>query len=183
MATYIAFLRAVNVGGRFVKMEALRGHLVDAGFTEVETHIQSGNVCVVSRARSTAKVETMMETALEEQLGFAVPALVRTPKQLRAIVESAPDNPLGDDARHYLSFLRSEPAAEATKRLNGWDVDGERLQLVGRDLHMWLAKPSHEAKANNARIEKLAGLAATSRDWKVVTALADKWAAPSPTLT
>lgn len=175
MSTYIAFLRAVNVGGRFVKMEALRGYLLDAGFTDVETHIQSGNVRVGSRARSTAKVETLMEQALEETVGFAVPAMVRTPAQLKALAAAPALSPLGEDARHYLAFLRTEPSAEAAKSLDGWDVEGEALEVVGRDVHMWLTKPTHEAKASNARIEKLAGVAATTRDWKVVSALAQKW--------
>ena len=55
MPSYVAFLRAVNVGGRFVKMAELRAALEDAGFTDVETHIQSGNVFVRSRRRSTAR--------------------------------------------------------------------------------------------------------------------------------
>jgi uncharacterized protein (DUF1697 family) len=175
MSTYIAFLRAVNVGGRVVKMEALRGHLQDAGFTDVETYIQSGNVRVASRARSTAKVEEKLEAALASTLGFEVPALVRTPRELTAILQTSPASPLGDAARHYVAFLRREPSADAVERLDGWDVDGERLKLVGRNLHLWFTKPTHEAKATNARLEKVSGVAATSRDWKVLSALAARW--------
>jgi uncharacterized protein (DUF1697 family) len=175
MSTYIAFLRAVNVGGRSVPMGTLRDCLTSAGFTDVETYIQSGNVRVGSRARSGAKVEEKLEKVMAEALGFDVPAIVRIPRELVATVESAPPSPLGDEARHYLAFLRSEPSAAAAKDLNGWDEDGERLTLVGRDLHLWFTKPSHEAKATNARLEKIAGTAATSRGWKVVSALAAKW--------
>lgn len=176
MSTYIAFLRAVNVGGRSVPMAALRCHLEEAGFTDVETYIQSGNVRAGSRGRSAAKVEGLLEKAMTAALGFDVPTIVRTPRQLADLVESAPTSPLGTDAGHYVAFLRSKPTASAAKELDGWDVDGERLTLSGRDLHLWFTKPSHEAKATNARIEKIAGTVATSRGWKVVSALAEKWA-------
>lgn len=175
MATYIAFLRAVNVGGRSVAMAALRGHLGAGGFTDVETYIQSGNVRVGSRARSAAKVEQQLEKVISDAIGLEVPAIVRTPGELVSLVKSAPESPLGPAAHHYVAFLRGKPSAEAAEELNGWHVDGERLTLGGRDLHLWFTKPSHEAKASNARIEKIAGTVATSRGWKVVSALADKW--------
>ena len=75
MPSHVAFLRAVNVGGRFVRMAELRAALEAAGFTDVETHLQSGNVRVRTPMRSTAKV------AAEQGLGElrrAAPDFVRT---------------------------------------------------------------------------------------------------------
>lgn len=177
MARYCAFLRAVNVGGRVVKMAVLRDALTEAGFTDVETHIQSGNVLVGSTARSTAAVERALERALADCCGFDVPTMVRTPKQLAAVIGDAPTSPLRGDARHYCMFLRDAPTPAKTKDVEAWDVDGERMRVVGRELHLWLTKPTHEAKVNNAKIEKLLGVAGTTRDWKVVNALAEKWGA------
>ncbi len=175
MATYIVFLRAINVGGRYVKMQALREHLESAGFQKVETHIQSGNVRLASSARSTAKVAESVETALVAALGFEVKAIVRTPRELVRTVATSPPSPFSDEARHFVVLLRDSPTSEAASRLDAWDVDGEHLQLAGRDLHLWLTKPFNEAKSTNARLEVLAGVAATTRDWKVIRALADKW--------
>ena len=56
MPSYIAFLRAVNVGGLFVKMDSLREALGDAGFSDVQTHIQSGNVFVRSARRTPHRI-------------------------------------------------------------------------------------------------------------------------------
>lgn len=175
MPSYIAWLRAVNVGGRVVKMATLRGYLVAAGCTDVETHIQSGNVRLTSPLRSRAKVEAALETALWETCGFEVKTLVRTPKELSELVKASPPSPLGEDARHYVAYLRDSPSAEAASQLNAWDVPGERATVAGRDVHLWLTKSSHEAKISNARIEKITGMASTLRDWKVVSALAAKW--------
>jgi uncharacterized protein (DUF1697 family) len=175
VSTYIAFLRAVNVGGRAVPMAVLRGHLAEAGFTDVATHIQSGNVRVGSGLRSSAKVEAQLEKVMSAAFGFDIPAIVRRPQELVALVDTSPANPLGEGARHYVSFLRDQPTASQAAKLNAWDVDGERMIVVGRDVHLWFEKPSHLAKLNNARIEKLAGTQSTNRNWTVVTALAKKW--------
>ena len=82
MPTYIAFLRAINVGGRFIKMADLRTGLSRKGFGDVESHIQSGNLRFTSSLRSAAEVELALEAALEEVGGFTVRTVVRTPSQL-----------------------------------------------------------------------------------------------------
>ena len=87
--SYVAFLRAVNVGKRFVKMADLRAALEHAGFTDVETHIQSGNVRVRSRRRSPGAVAREMERVLGEWAGFDVPCIVRTPAAVHALVVEA----------------------------------------------------------------------------------------------
>src|SRR6476620_1583090 len=122
MALYIAFLRAVNVGGRKVPMADLRGHLEDAGFTEVATHIQSGNVRVNSTLRSVPKVEAQLEKVMAAAFGIEIPAIVRRPGELVDLVENAPKNPLGPDARHYVSFLRDQPSASQRRTMQAWDV-------------------------------------------------------------
>jgi len=60
--------------------------------------------------------------------------------------------------------------------MNGWGVVGERAQVEGREVYVWLAHPSHEATLTNARIER-GGVVATTRDWKVVRMLGERWGA------
>ena len=71
MATYIAFLRAINVGGRFVKMSDLRAGLSHKGFGEVESYIQSGNLRFSSSLRSVAKVELRLQLTSFDRQGRA----------------------------------------------------------------------------------------------------------------
>jgi len=176
MATYIAFLRAVNVGGRFIKMVDLRTGLSDAGFGDVESHIQSGNLRFTSSLRSAAKVERAVEAALDELCGFTVRTIVRTPAQLSALASygTGLPAPLDGEVRRYVAFLKEDPDAEFLAMMNGWDVVGERALVNGRELYLWLAHPSHQAKLTNARIERR-GVVATTRDWKVVSALGETW--------
>jgi uncharacterized protein (DUF1697 family) len=178
MPTYVAFLRAVNVGGRFVKMPSLRTGLMDKGFGEVETYIQSGNLRLTSSLRSTVAVELALEKALGELCAFTVKAIVRTPKQLAELTSyglglAAPSEV---DARRYVTFLKKDPDDNLRALMNGWDVPGERAHINGREIYLWFAHPSHTAKLNNARIER-GGVVATTRDWKVVSALGEKWGA------
>lgn len=180
MATYIAFLRAINVGGRFLKMADLRAGLSTKGFGDVESHIQSGNIRFTSSIRSSAKVELAVESALEELCGFTVRTIVRTPAQLGELtaygmgLKPPSEASLEGDARRYVTFLKDDPDDELVAMLSGWDVVGERTHVRGRELFVWLAHPSHEAKLSNARIERR-GMVATTRDWKVVSALGEKW--------
>ncbi len=180
MATYIAFLRAMNVGGRFFKMADLRKGLSDKGFSDVASYIQSGNLRFTSSLRSAAKVELAVEAALEELCGFTVRTIVRTPAQLGELTAygtglAVPlEAPWEGDVRRYVTFLKDDPDDEFVATMNGWDVAGERTHVHGRELYLWLAHPAHEAKLTNARIER-GGVVATTRDWKVVSALGEMW--------
>jgi uncharacterized protein (DUF1697 family) len=174
---YIAFLRAVNITGRFVKMELVRKTLEASGFDPVETHIQSGNLLVGSPMRSIAKVETAVGEAVAGVAGFAVVAIVRTPAQLRAALEAADGIPrsFGDDGRRYLVFCAAPVAADAAATLNGWQEPGECAYVLGSDVVMELGLASHQVKLTNARIERLTGAACTTRDLKVVRNLVERW--------
>lgn len=176
MSTYIAFLRAINVGGRFVKMADLRAGLSQAGFGDVESQIQSGNLRFTASLRSATKVEMAVETALEELCGFTVKTIVRTPAQLGGLTSygGGLKAPLEGDPRRYVTFLKEVPDEDLVATMNGWDVAGERAHVNGREVYLWFTHPSHEAKLSNARIERR-GVVATTRDWKVVSALGEKW--------
>ncbi len=176
MPTYIAFLRAINVGGRFIKMADLRTGLSHKGFDDVESYTQSGNLRFTSGLRSAAKVELVLEAGLDELCGFTVRAIVRTPEQLAEVASYGTDLevPLGGEVRRYVTFLKEEPDDGLIEMMNGWDIAGERAQVAGREVYMWLAHPSHAAMLTNARIER-GGVVATTRDWKVVTALGELW--------
>jgi uncharacterized protein (DUF1697 family) len=182
MPTYIALLRAVNVGGRYYKMALLRDHLGDSGLEEVETYIQTGNVRFRSPMRSAAKVEKHVETVLGEHCGFDVPAVILTPAELREVYDDArslPAPPFGsnDGLRRYVAFFKAgeAPTGEVAERIAQWSEPGESAVVIGRATHLWLNRPTHEAKFFGAFKKALAP--GTSRDLKVVTTLAERWGA------
>ncbi|MDH6134868.1 uncharacterized protein (DUF1697 family) [Kitasatospora sp. MAA4] len=89
--TFIAFLRAVNVGGRTVTMERLRGLVGELGLADVRTYIQSGNVffsadAAIDRPALTRRIEEHLEQAL----GFPVPVMLRTVAEVEELIASDP---------------------------------------------------------------------------------------------
>jgi|SRR5450631_2540571 len=176
MPTYIAFLRAINVGGRFAKMADLRAGLVRNGLAEVESYIQSGNLRLTSNRQAASEVEADLESILKELCGFTVSTIVRTPAQLGELASYGAGLavPLEGEVRRYVTFLKKDPDDGFRATFDGWDIPGERAHLNGREVYLWLAHPSHTAKLSNARIER-GGVVATTRDWKVVSALGKAW--------
>ena len=176
MATWIVFLRAVNVGRRSYPMAELRQALVAAGFTDVETHIQTGNVRLCSSLRSRAGLEAAVEKVLEADRGFEVAVVALTPAELTVLaadVENlSPVDPL--NGGHYVSLLKAAPTAAATETIEVDPPDRERLVVRGRCVHLLYDKPYHEAKRSNAAVERAMGVA-TNRNAKVIRALAQKW--------
>ena len=174
MPRAVALLRAINVGGRFVKMEKVRALAEGAGLEGVATYIQSGNLLFDCTAREAPRMEAKLEALCQKSLGWDIATLVRTQKEIEALFEAGAGlahGLAGKDARHYVAFLRAEPARAAVEELHGWSYSKERLLVRGRELHFWCTIPTHEAKFTNARLERLLKSSSTVRDWKTVAAL------------
>ena len=173
MATYIAFLRAINLGAnrKFPKAAIIRA-VEAAGFTEVATYINTGNVRFDTSLRSRAKIEAALEEAFEAEAGFPVPTIVFTQKELREIAEHAAT--FGHGGRHYVSLCKEAPTAAAIKKLEDSVTTDEVAKVGGRAVHLLLGDNYHEARLTNATVEKHLGVA-TNRNLTVIKALAEKW--------
>jgi uncharacterized protein (DUF1697 family) len=176
MPTYIAFLRAINVGKRMFAKAAIVQACEDAGCTDVETYINTGNVRVTTPLRSRAKVEGALEKAFRSAAGFDVPTIVFTPKELGRIAADADDLAEGHSGLRYVSLLKDAPTAAAAKKLDGAGKEGERAEVRGRAAHLLLGDDYHSAKLDNVLVEKHLGVA-TNRNVKVLRTLAEKWGA------
>src|SRR4051794_6526755 len=115
MPTYVAFLRAVNVGRRKFAKEAIVAACEAAGCTEVETYINTGNVRITTPLRSRAQVEAALEEAFSAEVAFDVPTIVLTPTELTAIAAYAEQVGQQHDGLHYVSLLKDSPSAAAVK--------------------------------------------------------------------
>ena len=173
MPTYVAFLRAINLGAkRKFPKDAIKAAVEAAGGTDVETYINTGNVRLTTRMRSRAKVEAALEEAFLADRGFEVPTIVFTPAELVEIAEHAAS--FGHSGRHYVSLLKEPPTAAAIKKLDEVSTTDEVAKVGGRAIHLLLGENYHEAKLTNAAVEKYCGVA-TNRNLTVIEALAEKW--------
>ena len=90
VATYLAFLRAVNLGPtRKFPKDDIRRVVEDAGFENVDTHINSGNLRFDTRMRALPRIEEKLETAFAADRGFDVPTIVFSATEFRDLAADA----------------------------------------------------------------------------------------------
>jgi uncharacterized protein (DUF1697 family) len=179
MPRYVAFLRAINVGGRVVKMDRLRTLFGELGLSEVETFIASGNVLFSSPSRSAAALEKKIEKHLAAALGYEVATFVRTAAEVCQVAAHAPfPAALMKLPYHnlYVSFLRDAPAVAAKRAVEALRGPNDELHVHARELY-WLSRaPFGESKIAGALLEKTLGGPATMRNVTTVRKLAAKCA-------
>ena len=117
---YVAFLRAINVGGHTVKMDHLRSLFESMGFANVETFIASGNVIFDSKSKNTAALERKIEKQLQAALGYEVKTFIRTLKEISDVVrkESFHASELNETGNIlYVGFMSATPEDAAINKL------------------------------------------------------------------
>jgi uncharacterized protein (DUF1697 family) len=175
MATYVAFLRAINLGAtRQFPKAAIVAAVEKAGFTDVETYINTGNVRFETTMRSRARIESTLEAAFLADRGFEVPTIVFTQAELREIAADAERFADGHEGRHYVSLLKRPPTAAQIKALEDRSSAEEVARVGGRAVHLLVGANYHEAKLTNAVVERELGVA-TNRNLTVIRALVQKW--------
>src|SRR5688572_12009974 len=117
---YIAFLRAINVGGHTVKMTRLRALFEDLGLSNVETFIASGNVIFESAAKDVRALEKKIEAHLRKALGYEVKTFIRSAAELQEVAQHDPFSQgemEGEGNVLYIGFVGASPEQEATRKL------------------------------------------------------------------
>jgi uncharacterized protein (DUF1697 family) len=174
---YVAFLRAINVGGHVVKMDRLRGLFEALKLRNVETMIASGNVLFDAPRSATAEVlEQRVEQHLKKSLGYEVASFLRSPEEIAAIVAREPFAP--DAAAHaiYVAFLKTTPAPDAQRRLLEFNDDNNELSVMGREVYWKVRASASELTFSGATLEKTLGMPATMRNITTVRKLGVKCA-------
>ncbi|HKA92379.1 MAG TPA: DUF1697 domain-containing protein [Acidimicrobiia bacterium] len=170
---YVALLRAINLGRvNRVPMAGLRTALTEAGFGDVTTHLQSGNVVFRSRKRSDTSLAKEIEELVVSEFGVDAVVMVRGADQLAKIVRT---NPLargrtGEETLH-VAFLKSRPNATATRALAGRSFDDDEFVIRGTEIYLRYPNGVAGSKMNTALFEGALGTPGTVRTWKVVSRL------------
>jgi uncharacterized protein (DUF1697 family) len=178
MPKYIAFLRAINVGGHTVKMDYLRTLFEEQGFAKVETFIASGNVIFDSTARSTKTLESKIETYLQEKLGYAVATMIRSTAELAQVAAYRPFSEAelnGDGNALYVAFLRDTPAHEAQQKMLAMRTAVDEFHFNGREMY-WLCRTKFNDSMFKGNLEKILGMSVTVRNSTTIRKMAAKYA-------
>lgn len=175
MIKYVALLRGINVGGsKLIKMAELREVFTGAGFKNVLTYIQSGNVIFEARDSDAEKVAKKIEKAIYESLGHQVKVVLRTVAELRTLVKGNPFKRVEseEDVMRFVTFMSAEPLKAPRAPFVIEKENAEVLAIRNRTAFLACRrKPNGMFSFPNAFFEKELGVASTTRNVRTVTKL------------
>jgi uncharacterized protein (DUF1697 family) len=177
MTRYVAFLRAVNVGGRVIRMQELKTQFEALKFSNVNTFIASGNVIFESTERDSQKLERKIEGRLRAAFGYEVGTYVRSVEEVREIARRVPfpDSAFTHGAVVYVVFLPGVPDAAGRKKLAALATEIDEFHLAGREVH-WLCRKELEGRRSSGPpLGKALGMAATVRNARTVARIAERY--------
>lgn len=180
MPRFIAFLRAINVGGHTVKMEHLRQLFESLGFTSVETFIASGNVVFQTPSTNVKALERKIENKLRAALGYEVATFIRTDAELADIANYRPFRQPDLDAAAALNiaFLADAPDDQFRQKLRALRTEIDDFHVHGREVY-WLCRTRQsESTFSNAVLERTLGRQSTLRGASTIKKLAAKYSSP-----
>ena len=175
MPRYVALLRGINVGGRnAIPMPALKTCFEEAGFANVATYIQSGNVVFDAPSSSQAELTRRIEGNLRKAFGhYDASVVFRSRSQMRAIVDRAPKG-FGTEPAKYrydVVFLKPPLTAKAAIRDVSTKEGVDRIWAGTGVLYM----SRLDSRATQSRLNRVASLPIykhmTIRNWNTTTKL------------
>lgn len=176
MPVWVSLLRGVNLGARNrVDMPALRTCLAEAGFADVRTYVQSGNVVTRSAHRSPVRVAEAVRETVHERFGVDTPVVVRSPRQLRDVLawcpfpEDAAERPTAVHVLH----LQEEPDADRVRALLSEDWSPDGVAARGRELVIRYGDTMRGGRLQHAAALRRLAVDGTARNWRTLGALVD----------
>ena len=174
MKRYIAFLRAINVGGTtIIKMSDLRHMFESFGLEHVETYIQTGNVIFDSDESRASELEKRLERQLADASGKQIRLFLRTRREVAAMAESCPFAPQEGETVH-VAILEKKPDKKSIDALLSLRSEADDFAVNGREVFN-LRRDRDASIFSNNFIEKTLGVAATTRNLTTIKKLAGKY--------
>ena len=175
VALYLALLRGINVGGRNpVRMPALQACFEAAGFEDVATYIQSGNVLFRTARRGSAALTREIEETLTDTFGYEASIVLRSHTQVRAVVQGAPRGFGAPGYRSDVIFLKAPLTAKAALRTVPTKPGVDRVS-AGPGVLYFSRLASRAAESRLSRVVSLPIYRSmTIRNWNTTTTLLRK---------
>src|SRR5882672_6139618 len=174
MPRFIAFLRAINVGGHVVKMDELRAMFESLGLAQVETFIASGNVIFETRSKDAGVLQKRIASHMQKSLGYEVGVFLRTDVEVAAIAEYKPfpDAAIKSAGAFVVAFLGAAPSAAAKQSLMRNRSASDDFHVDGCQAY-WLSRTNQSnSPFFKVGFDKALGMPATARSLTTVSKLA-----------
>jgi uncharacterized protein (DUF1697 family) len=172
---YVVWLHAVNVGGRNkVPMAWLRQAAADAGFTDIATYVQSGNLVLTESTGKSDEVRDRVRAMIESGLGLDIEVTVRTQAELKKVIAANPMAEHVDDAaKLHVSFLTGMADLVGANAIDPEKYEPDRFVVDGRHLYLWFPNGAGRSKLATLPWRKRIGVAGTARNWRTVLKVLD----------
>ena len=174
MTQFIAFLRAINVGGHTVKMDHLRTLFEESGLSNVETFIASGNVIFETTAKNTAALEKKIGEHLKKSLGYEVDTFLRTIQEVAGLEKRSPFTADKKEKDVYIGFLHETPNAAAKSALMALKNKLNDFAILDREVY-WLRLNKDDSVFLKNSLEKILKMSATVRNITTIHKLVGKY--------
>jgi uncharacterized protein (DUF1697 family) len=172
MEKIIILLRAVNVGGRKLPMAELRDLCRKAGFDDIETYIQSGNLLL--SASSATAAEQRIEALIADNFGFRSEAIARTAKQWAVYANGSPFADAEERGNLvHLGLAKEKLADDVVEKLRTNAIHDEEIVVKGDALWIDFRNGVGPSKLLPEFINRCAGSPVTMRNWRTVRKLAE----------
>jgi uncharacterized protein (DUF1697 family) len=175
MPKYIAFLRAINVGGNsIIKMVDLKRTFESFGLENVQTFIQSGNVFFESKERSASVLEEQIERQMEKASGKRIQIFVRTIGDVVKMVSECPFHPKEGEVVH-VTILDKKPSKKNVDSLMEFCSDADDFFVKGNKAFN-LRHNREKSIFSNHSVEQILAVPGTTRNLNTIKKLAEKYA-------
>ena len=171
MQTFVVLLRAVNVSGKnIIKMAELRSALISAGFEQVSTYIQSGNIILRSNSKK-QQVRDAIKELIDHQFGVKTEAFVLTLTELETALRYHPFDSSCEPNKVFVTFLSDIPGEDLLENLKKADHGAEAFEVNNKVLYFHVPDGMAKAKMNNNYFEQKLKVVATGRNLNTVRKL------------
>jgi uncharacterized protein (DUF1697 family) len=177
MQTLVSFLRGINMTGHnSLKMKDLAELYKVAGFSEIETYIQSGNVIFASPENlSFENLSSKIRDKILERFGYNVAVVIRTVQELRSIVKSNPyaTEETFDKKKAAVIFLSDTPSEAGIQKLKGIDTSPDRYEISGKEIYIYCPNGFGKTRIYSNFFDKKLNVEGTARNWTTITTILD----------
>lgn len=177
MPVYLALLRGINVSGKkIIKMEDLRKLMAAAGFENIKTYIQSGNVIFESPEKNKSKLARSLEILIEQHYGFDVSVFLIDTEDIEKAIDNNPfaNGRVEEEAgfkKIYVTFLSEKPSKENFEKLKQGPIGNDLIEVIDTILYFKLESKASDSKLSNNLIESKLKVRATTRNWNTTLKL------------
>jgi uncharacterized protein (DUF1697 family) len=170
MIKYVAFLRAVNVGKRQIKMVELKELFESLGFENVKTFIASGNVIFESDEESKKLLVEKIEIEIKKRFGFHSEVVLRTSGELNEIINKNPFStiPLDKNTILYVGFLYGQMDSTSIQTIEKLNNDVDTFKVLDHEIYALRRKDKGESILNTNVLNKYIKIPMTMRNWNTV---------------